>query len=115
MSNWSTPTTYAERFAAAVTMLCQGRRPPDAMLAGWLDRSSDELQEFAIDNGPAWAQGIVLLDAAKLLADSPTEGVNHGQLHYPEEWGPSTARRLTCVCGNPDPAHADKTPNAKLT
>lgn len=27
--------------------------------------------------------------------------------HYPEEWGPSSDRRLTCVCGNPDPAHMD--------
>lgn len=27
--------------------------------------------------------------------------------HYPEEWGPSWDRRLTCVCGHPDPAHMD--------
>ena len=27
---------------------------------------------------------------------------------YPEEWGPSTARRLTCACGNSDPAHWHK-------
>ena len=27
---------------------------------------------------------------------------------YPEEWGPSSARRLTCACGNPDPSHWDK-------
>jgi hypothetical protein len=25
--------------------------------------------------------------------------------HYPEEWGPSNDRRLTCICGNPDPNH----------
>jgi hypothetical protein len=25
--------------------------------------------------------------------------------HYPEEWGPSDNKRLTCVCGNPDPGH----------
>lgn len=34
------------------------------------------------------------------------------QQHYPEEWGPSNARRLTCVCGDPDPFHATKVPNA---
>lgn len=28
------------------------------------------------------------------------------QRHYPEEWGPSDNRRLTCVCGNSDPFHA---------
>lgn len=32
--------------------------------------------------------------------------------HYPEEWGPSDNRRLTCVCGDPDPFHGSKTPNA---
>ena len=110
MSTWSTPTTYAERFSAAVALLCQGRKPPDAMVAGWLDSSSGELQEFAADNGPAWAQGIVVLDAARLLADSPTEGASHGQRHYPEEWGPSADRRLTCSCGHPDPEHHE-TPN----
>lgn len=25
--------------------------------------------------------------------------------HYPAEWGPGDARRLTCSCGNTDPAH----------
>ena len=30
--------------------------------------------------------------------------------HYPEEWGPSDSKRLTCACGNPDPLHM--TPNA---
>lgn len=33
--------------------------------------------------------------------------------HYPEEWGPSDNRRLTCVCGDPDPFHATKTPNVE--
>lgn len=33
---------------------------------------------------------------------------------YPEEWGPSDNRRLTCSCGNPDPEHMDKVPNAEL-
>jgi hypothetical protein len=65
------------RFASAVTLLCKGRKPPAGLVAGWLDRSDDGLQEFAIDNGPAWAQGIALLDAAKALADSPVEGVSH--------------------------------------
>lgn len=31
---------------------------------------------------------------------------------YPEEWGPSTDRRLTCACGNPDPAHWQSAPAA---
>ena len=28
-------------------------------------------------------------------------------VHRPEQWGPSDNRRLTCSCGNPDPAHMD--------
>jgi hypothetical protein len=28
-----------------------------------------------------------------------------GVPHYPEEWGPSWDRHLTCSCGNPDPGH----------
>lgn len=27
---------------------------------------------------------------------------------YPDEWGPSTNRRLTCACGNDDPDHWNK-------
>lgn len=32
------------------------------------------------------------------------------QAHYPEEWGPSHDRRLTCVCGNSDPNHERTAP-----
>lgn len=30
------------------------------------------------------------------------------QKHYPEEWGPSDARRLSCACGDPDPGHMNR-------
>jgi hypothetical protein len=53
--------------------------------------------------------------AAWKAANEPAPTQNQAQRHYPEEWGPSTARRLTCVCGNPDPGHADKTPNVLVT
>jgi len=76
--DWTTPTTYEQRFTQAVTLLC-GRKPEPAMVAAWLDKSSDELQGFAVEHGPAWAQGIVLLDAAAVMADTPTEGVAHGE------------------------------------
>jgi hypothetical protein len=75
--DWIAPTTYLQRFGDAVALLCGGRRATAKMLAGWLDGSDDSLQHFAIDNGPAWAQGIVLLDAAALLAETPGEGVQH--------------------------------------
>jgi len=116
MSDWRTPTTYLRRLGDALALLCAGHRPADEMMSAWLDTERDDmrLQEFACDHGPSWAQGIAVIDAARVLADQPTEGVEHETApskHYPEEWGPSDNRRLTCVCGDPDPFHATKTPN----
>lgn len=75
-TDWTTPTTYRDRFADAVARLC-GRRAPEDMVDAWLTPGSEDtrLQEFAIEHGPAWAQGIVLLDAAAVMAETPTEGV----------------------------------------
>ncbi|SFB22884.1 hypothetical protein [Delftia tsuruhatensis] len=74
---WRRPTTYLKRFGDAIALLCHGRRPEDQVLSSWLDGTSDVLQQFAVDNGPAWAQGIGLIDAATIAADQPTEGVAH--------------------------------------
>lgn len=77
-ADWQAPTTYAQRFTEAVALLC--REPPPAdMVAGWIDRASDDhrLQDWACERAPAWAQGIGLLDAAHVMADQPTEGVDH--------------------------------------
>lgn len=115
--NWMIPTTYMQRLGHALELLCAGSRPPDEMIEAWLDTKRDDnrLQEFACQHGPIWSQGIALIDAARLMAEQPTEGVEHQPAytqneHYPEEWGPSDNRRLTCSCGNPDPGHM--TPNA---
>lgn len=79
VGGWRAPTTCLQRFGDAMERLCGGKRPSGALLAEFLDPNSDgmELQNFACDNGPAWAQGIVLIDAARMLANSPTEGVKH--------------------------------------
>jgi hypothetical protein len=71
--DWTQPTTVAQRLADAVQLLCGGKRPPDAMVHGWLDHSSEELQSFAASHGPSWAQGIGLIDAAMVMVDQPTE------------------------------------------
>ena len=68
-------------------------------------KPEDETQAVA----PPFEQGVGRLDPKRANEPAPTQ--NQSQRHYPEEWGPSTARHLTCVCGNPDPGHADKTPN----
>lgn len=79
LADWTKPTTVQQRMSDAVTLLCAGKRPPDDMVAGWLDRDAEDgrLQEFAIEHGPAWCQGIALLDAAQAMVDQPTEGVAH--------------------------------------
>lgn len=71
--DWEAPTTVAQRLGDAVQLLCNGKRPPEAMVVGWLDHSSEELQSFCADHGPAWAQGIGLIDAAMVMVDQPTE------------------------------------------
>lgn len=73
----TTPTTWLQRFGDALQLLCGGKRPSNEMMAAWADKSSEELQSFAASHGPAWAQGLGVIDAAHILADQPTEGVEH--------------------------------------
>lgn len=71
--DWMKPTTVAQRLGDVLQLLCGGRRPSDAMVAGWLDKTSEELQSFCANHGPAWAQGIGLIDAAMVMVDQPTD------------------------------------------
>lgn len=77
---WGTRTTYLQRFGDAMQLLCQGHRPSDDILEAWLFHENERLQEFACNNGPEWAQGIGLIDAAMVLADNPEEGHEHQTL-----------------------------------
>jgi hypothetical protein len=77
---WTTPTTYLERLGDALELLCVGNRPNDELIIRYLDNNFDgyELQEFCITHCPlVWSQGIVVIDAAMVLANSPGEGVEH--------------------------------------
>ncbi len=77
-TDWYSPTTHAKRIADVMQLLCSGNRPSDAVVEAWLSNPDDcRLQEFAIEHGPSWAQGIAVIDAARVLADQPTEGVAH--------------------------------------
>lgn len=71
--DWTQPTTVALRLGDSMQLLCGGKRPPDDMVQQWLDNTSEELQSFAASHGPAWAQGIGLIDAAMVMVDQPTE------------------------------------------
>lgn len=65
----------ATRFAEA--LLCMtGETPPAEMVEGWLSGSSEELQSWVGSRPrvPWWAQSLGVLDAARVLADTPCEG-----------------------------------------
>lgn len=73
----SKQTTYLQRFHEALSALCI-EEPPEEMCQAWLDDSSEELQQFAMQMGRfGWHQGIALIDAAMLIAESPEEGEPH--------------------------------------
>jgi len=76
MSDWRKPTTWGQRYREALTLLC-GEAPPEIAVVESLQRGNDgwELQSWAAGKCRlAWAQGIVVLDAAVTLADTPAEG-----------------------------------------
>jgi hypothetical protein len=50
-------------------------------------------------------ESIVKLRVAQFAQRKGPYAVTAPKGCHPEEWGPSDARRLTCACGNPDPAH----------
>lgn len=71
--SWTTPTKWISRFGDAMQLLCGGKRPPDTMIEAWFMSEDQGLQDFAAEHGPEWAQGIAVIDAARVLADQPTE------------------------------------------
>lgn len=76
---WRTPTTWEARFREALTVLC-GEAPPPGMIEAWFEPGCDsmDLQEWAAEKcSMPWAQGIVVIDAAELLAEHPAEGAPH--------------------------------------
>jgi len=79
-------TTFVQRFTDAVAILC-GSEPPANFVDEWLCNVEvngvHRLQEWVLnqDATPTWSQGIVVLDAAYLLAESPAEGLQHESAH----------------------------------
>lgn len=76
-------SSHVERFTSAVTAII-GKEPPAAMVQEWLEdvevNGAWRLQNWVGMNLPAnlqWVQCIVLLDAARELAEGPEEGKGH--------------------------------------
>jgi hypothetical protein len=71
------PTTYRQRFEAALSVLCNYRTPPAAAVDAWLANRPDlpggfyQLLDWAVSNSTFyWALGIGVLDAAADLAQN---------------------------------------------
>jgi len=71
-----------QRFRHALALLC-GAEPPLDFCQEWIDDvETDEgyrLQDWVCSQPgtPYWTQGIVLIDAAQVMADTPEEGADH--------------------------------------
>ena len=78
------PSTYAQRFTAAVAVIC-GVTPPAALVCDWINKEErhDDLQQWVGSYAPGWVQNIAVLDAAHQMADQPTEGGNHEPAQQP--------------------------------
>lgn len=72
------PSTYEQRFTAAVAMIC-GVTPPATLVCDWINKAErhDDLQQWVGSYAPGWVQNIAVLDAAHQMADQPTEGGDH--------------------------------------
>lgn len=90
-SDGEVATSFLARFGDALQLLCCGHRPCDEWMVGWLTNTDDRLQDFAAMHGPAWAQGIGLIDAAQVAASQPGEGPEH------ETWEAFLARQTGAV------------------
>lgn len=68
--------TFEQRFVEALSILCAGKRPDIQIVKDWFDTKleSFELQAWTIENGPDWAQGVAVINAARLIVSQPPEG-----------------------------------------
>lgn len=77
--------TFEQRFVEALSILCAGKRPDIQIVKDWFDTKLDsfELQAWTIENGPDWAQGLAVIDAASVLTSQPPE--DEGYASNPED------------------------------
>lgn len=81
---------FTTRFADVIALLCT-EKPSIELCRDWLDDKSEDLQEWVLDRlRLGWAQGIGVIDAARLLADQPEEG----RPEFLSERGEAVARYL---------------------
>lgn len=69
---------FVDRLTDALSLLCGGEKPPRDFVDDWLANRDESLQDWVLDNSVlAWAQGIVLIEAAVMIASMPAEGRGH--------------------------------------
>lgn len=63
---------YETRFRWAISLIA-GATPSKEMVSAWLRFEDEALQQFCIEYGPEWVQGIAVIDAAHAMASQPPE------------------------------------------
>ena len=67
---------YQKRFAEAIELLCK-KKPSEKLIKDWVERNSDDLQDWVGENCHVWwCQNIGIIDAAEAMADAPIEGAS---------------------------------------
>lgn len=82
--NQTVVITWIERYRQTIALLCGGILPPLDICEAWLADGSESyaLQDWVCSNMAApWAQAIIILDAAALMANEPEEGAGHLDKH----------------------------------
>lgn len=65
---------YSARFREALGVLCTDT-PALTMCRAWLESDDESLQEWVLNHARLeWAQGIGIIDAARVMANQPDEG-----------------------------------------
>lgn len=71
-------TTWEHRFQEVLALFSGGRKAPIDMIERWFGSDDEGLQQWVSEHGAlGWHQGIILIEAAELIADNPAEGEGH--------------------------------------
>lgn len=95
----SIPSTYEQRFTAAIAVIC-GVTPPATLVCDWINKAErhDDLQQWVGSYAPGWVQNIAVLDAAHQMADQPTEGGDHEPAQQATQTGVTDEQILSLDC-----------------
>lgn len=71
--------TREKRFVQAIRLICR-KEPPMRLVSNWFSNeepASYDLQDWCCNNSPDWVQGLAIINAATIMAQSPPEKPTH--------------------------------------